>query len=126
MLQQQQNSLVPIHQRPQSNLIQIGDQVYQLTQIHPQAIHPQPLPVQASSWIDDPRNILIMAGGILVVTVFVGWVVGRAALAPVPAQPQTVVIQPPQPEKKPYRRRECRAAGLFGWGQDCVEERGYE
>lgn len=47
--------------------------------------------------------------------------------APTPAPPpQTVIVQPAQPERRPYRRRDCRAAGLFGWGSDCREEQGYE
>lgn len=46
--------------------------------------------------------------------------------APAPAQPQTVIVQPPQPEKKPYHYRDCSPGGLFGWGQNCREERGWQ
>lgn len=60
--------------------------------------------------------------GIFLAACLIGAVVIRAFFPPV-AGNQPIVIQP---EKKPYYRKDCQPAGLFGWGQSCTEERGWQ
>lgn len=130
MTQQQQNSLV---QSQSAQLVQVGDRLYQISEVsqQPQPIQPYsiaPQPVHQRSFWDEPKNLLLVGCGVVAGTGILTALVMKA-FAPMPTastQPQTVIVQPPVPEKKPYTREECRPAGLFGWGQDCYRERGYQ
>lgn len=46
--------------------------------------------------------------------------------SPISPGPQTVIVQPPAPERHRYRREQCEPAGLFGWGRTCRQEEGWE
>lgn len=131
----QQQSIVQLPNQPDVKLVQVGDRLYQITEVNqsPQPIAPQyvdPRPMRRSSLFDDQTTVILMGVGCVVLGGCIAWVIVKAFAAPVPAtaptQPQTVIVQPPVPEKRPYTREECRPAGLFGWGSDCYRERGYQ
>lgn len=135
MNQLQQQSLVQLPNQPEVKLVQVGDRLYRITELSqsPQTITPEfvdPHSVKRSSLFDNPNTVILMGVGCVVLGGCIAWVIVKAFAPPVPTiaptQPQTVIVQPPQPEKKPYTREECRPAGLFGWGQDCYRERGYQ
>ncbi len=139
---EQQTNLVPI--QPQQ-LVEVEGKVYQITQVTPHPMQPQPpqyiqahpvqqqvasqFPLKSSIW-EDQTAVILMGISCIVLGGAIAWVITKVIVPPVPVaaptQPQTVIVQPPQPEKKPYTREECRPAGLFGWGQDCYRERGYQ
>lgn len=115
-------------QAPNGQIIQVGERLYQVSEIQNTGIsHPiYPSPIQPVSPWDNPKFVIGFAVAGIIGSGLVAVVLVRA-FAPVPtASPSTVIVQPPQPERRPYSRRECRASGLFGWGSDCQEERGYE
>lgn len=124
----------PIHNPPQ--VIQVGDRLYQVNEItplsQPQPQPIQPYPIQPSPVPQDTTKTLLLLGIVggcgagLVAVVMVRAFAPAPIPAAAPAQPQTVIVQPPQPEKRPYSRRDCRADGMFGWNEVCTEERGYE
>jgi len=137
--QPQQPGLVQAPINAPIQRVEVDGRVYEIIQVQPQPITPQyqppqniqPYPPQRSSVWDD-QNTVIWAGlGLVVGTGCLTWLVVKAfapipTVAPTSAQPQTVIVQPPAPQPQPYSRRECRASGMFGWGQDCYEERGYQ
>lgn len=125
------------------HLVQVGDKTYYLTELQftgasqlitPQPIEPPPIPTTPNDpytfWVKLLAIATLGMGVLLALLVFRDLFfrpppVPSVAPAPTP-QPQTVIVQPAQPERRPYRRRNCRPAGLFGWGADCQEEQGYE
>lgn len=139
--QKNPSELVPVpNTAPLVQRVEVEGRVYEIVQVQPQAVthqpaqphYIQPRPMLRSSIWDDPNTVIIAGVALVVGTGCLTWLVMRAfAPAPVPVvapapQPQTVIVQPPQPQTKPYSRRECRPAGMFGWGSDCFEERGYQ
>lgn len=138
----------PIQQRQPANitphadghLVQVGDKTYYLTELQftgaSQLVTPQPIKLPPTPVTNDPYifwvkllAIATLGMGVLLALLVLRDVFFPPAPIPIAApapQPQTVIVQPPQPERKPYRRRDCRPAGLFGWGSDCMEEQGYE
>lgn len=141
----------PIEQRQQANitphagghLVQYGEKTYYLTELQftgaSQIVSPKPVELpptlstseeQFTFWVKVLAIATLGLGALLALLVlqdlfFPPAPISMATPAPQP-QPQTVIVQPPQPERRPYRRRDCRPAGLFGWGSDCREEQGYE
>lgn len=136
MNQYDQLAHIPIQQPnpPAPRVIQVGDRLYQVSEItsQPQTQPIQPYPIQPQpAGGDITKNLLLLGivggcGAGLVAVILVRAFAPAPIPTAAPAQPQTVIVQPPQPEKKPYSRRECRPAGMFGWGSDCFEERGYQ
>lgn len=127
---QQRHDLVQVPIQQSAQLMQVGDRLYQISEVPPQPLTVQPQPIQKSSIWDDQNTVILAGLGLVVGTGCLTWLITKAfapAPAPAPAaQPQTVIVQPPQPEKKPYSYRRCEPAGLFGWGQNCQEERGWQ
>jgi len=136
----QQANITP---HPGGHLVQVGDKTYYLTELQmtgastlitPQPVERSPTPVNPNDpyvfWVKVMATATLGMGALLALLVFRDLFfrpppIPVAAPAPAP-QPQTVIVQPAQPERRPYRRRDCRPAGLFGWGSDCLEEQGYE
>lgn len=138
----------PIQQRQPANitphadghLVQVGDKTYYLTELQftgasqlitPQPIEPPPTPITNDPYIFWVKLLAIatLGMGALLALLVLRDVFFPPAPIPIAAPappPQTVIVQPPQPERRPYRRRDCRPAGLFGWGSNCQEEQGYE
>lgn len=131
-VQKSPSELVPAPITPLVQRVEVEGRVYEIVQVQPQAVthqYPQSQPMPRSSLWDDPNTVIIAGVALVIGTGCLTWLLMRAfAPTPIPAvpQPQTVIVQPPQPEKKPFSRRECRAAGALGWGQDCFEERGWQ
>lgn len=133
MNQQPQASLIHNPLQPEATLVQIGDRLYQITELRqqPQSLSPQPIPSRSSLW-DSPTALIgfgvaaVLLTGLVTAGLMKAFFVPATVPTVAPAQPQTIIVQPPQPEKRPYTRRDCKPAGLFGWGSECVEERGYE
>lgn len=136
MTQIQQHHVAPL----QTRIVEIEGRFYQvqvseMAHPQPQIIQPQPITTGVSippSPYITPRQFpiyLALGAGCMAIALFGSWVFVRLVMPPVPASPappQTVIVQPPVAEKKPYSRRECKHAGALGWGQDCYEEKGYE
>ena len=145
---QQKTTVAPLSVPGQTRIVEIEGKLYQvqvseLSQLEPQPIQPQPISTgvsvqpQASPYITPQQFPLYLAlgAGCMAIALVGAWVFMKAIVPPVtpatavpsaPPHPQTVIIQPPVPERKPYRRRECKPAGALGWGSECSEERGYE
>ncbi len=133
-IDQQHYSPVTLPVHAPAHLVEVDGKTYQIVQIDPRSqpipIRPNPIP---STVFDDPKTVIALGIGLIIVTGGLTWLVCKA-FAPVPVvpaaptapAPSTVIVQPPAPEKHPYSRRECRATGLLGLGQDCIEERGYQ
>lgn len=139
MSQQQHQALTQVPNASPVQVVEVEGRTYQIVQVDPQAVahHPpqphyiQPQPIPRSSLWDDPRTVIFAGIGCVVLGGCIVWVVVKAFApapipAPAPASPSTVIVQPPAPEKRPYSRRDCRPAGMFGWNEVCTEERGYE
>jgi hypothetical protein len=136
MQQIKQNQAITPYQTGESRMVQVGDRVYSIVEIQPTAIQPTapgtiPTPYHNGFW--DALLWLGVGSGFILLFGLSAYGLTRAFLVPTPATPvaaptpQTIIIQPPpQVEKKPFARRECRADGLFGWGESCTEEKGYE
>lgn len=81
-------------------------------------------------FLEQVRLILWLLAGIGVIALLVAFIIRLLAPAtPVPVTPtapQTVIVQPPAPERHRYRREQCEPAGLFGWGKTCRQEEGWE
>ncbi len=138
--QRQQTNITP---HPGGHLVQVGDKTYYLTELQmtgastlitPQPIERSPHEVTPDDlflfWVKLLAIGTLGLGGLLALLVcrdlfFRPPPVPIAAPAAAP-QPQTVIVQPAPPERRPYLRRDCRATGLFGWGSECQEEQGYE
>jgi len=133
MMQQPQETglaIAPPTALQTAHLVQVNGKTYHIAEVSPQPIQPHPWspPSSPPSGWDDPRTIIFLGCGVVVGTGILTALVMKA-LMPVqiaPAPPQTVIVQPAQPEKKPYSFRECTPGGLFGWGQNCREERGWQ
>lgn len=147
-------------QRQNDQIIQVGERIYQLTELpaqplpvqptdiryqthptptlyqpQPTAIHPTAVPQPGSQW---PWQMIALLGvGLLIVTGFGTFLIVKAALppaaapvvvppAPAPPPPAPVIIQqaPPPPPPTPYRRTNCKPAGIFG-GEVCSTEEGF-
>lgn len=131
-MNQQQHSIIPVVPTQPPQLVQVEGRTYQITEVSqsPYPIASQPIKTRSTA-LDDPVTVIAIGLGCVFLGGAIAWLVVKAfAPAPLPvtptAQPQTVIIQPPQPEKRPYTRRDCRPDGFMGLGQSCTEERGYQ
>lgn len=130
----QQSTGSQLVQVGETNYVQVNQRTFQITEVQPTALRPNPsaAPYPNGFW-DSFKWLAVGLGGMgffallsySVVRMFAPAPIPAAALAPAPP-PQTIIIQPPPIEKKPFTRRDCRSDGLFGWGESCTEERGYE
>jgi len=100
-----------VHQRTSEPLVPDKSSPYQ----------PRTLPYQETRTGMDSltRYLLLGMGGFLVLCF------GALMLRP---PPPTVIppIVPTPPPRYPVYERQCRPAGMFGWGQECYEQRRYE
>ncbi len=105
-------------------------------QSQPTPIYPTALPQQESIWNSAPM-VILLGTGVLLLAGFGTFVVVRAALPPAPVAvppapaaapppPTPVIIQqaPPPPPPMPYKRTNCKPAGIFG-GEVCSTEEGF-
>ena len=117
-----------------TNYVQVNQRTFQITEVQPTALRPNPsaTPYPNGFW-DSFKWLAVALVGMGFFALLSYSVARMFAPAPIPVatpapapSPQTIIIQQPLIEKKPFTRRDCRADGLFGWGESCTEERGYE
>lgn len=119
----QENQIVGYTQNGQP-IVKVGERIC-IVKLEPMEAH-QPVIYQPSqtptTTYDRGFLELLKMLGIFLAACLVGAVLIRALFPPI-AGNQPIVIQP---EKKPYYRKDCQPSGLFGWGQSCTEERGWQ
>lgn len=124
--------ITPYQPSTDSQLVKVGDRVYSITEVQLTALQPRPVAPYPNGFWDAFKWLAVGLVGMgffgflaySITSLFLPRSVPVATPAPAPAPP-IVIVQPPV-EKKPFSRRDCRADGAFGWGQSCIEERGYE
>lgn len=139
----------PIQQNQAPQIIQVGDRLYQVSELPSQPVQnpPQPYVAQqpnpyatpinpqalAPSYTDWNWRFVAFVGGCVFVAGVGTYAIVKAAIpppvaAPAPAQP--IIINqappaPPPPPPMPYREKYCEPGGFMGMGQVCTTRDGY-